>query len=94
MTRAVLADDAVLFREGLARLLVETGLEVVGQAGDLPTLLTLVDRLRPDLVVADIRMPPTYTTEGLDAAERIRLDHPRTAVIVFMPCITERPLAV
>jgi DNA-binding NarL/FixJ family response regulator len=83
MTRAVVADDAVLFREGLARLLVEAGLEVVGQAGDLPGLLTLVEEQVPDLVVVDIRMPPTYTTEGLQAAESLRREHPATAVIVL-----------
>ena len=83
MTRAVIADDAVLFREGLARLLAEADLEVVGQAGDLPGLLALVAELAPDLVVADIRMPPTHTVEGLQGAETIRREHPGTAVIVL-----------
>jgi DNA-binding NarL/FixJ family response regulator len=83
MTRVVVADDAVLFREGLARLLVEAGLEVVGQAGDLPGLLALVAELGPELVVTDIRMPPTHTTEGLQVAESVRRDHPGTAVIVL-----------
>jgi serine/threonine-protein kinase len=83
MTRAVVADDAVLFREGLTRLLTEVGIDVVGQAGDLPGLLSLVSDLAPDLVVADIRMPPTHTTEGLQGAETIRREHPGTAVIVL-----------
>jgi DNA-binding NarL/FixJ family response regulator len=83
MTRAVLADDAALFREGLARLLGEAGIEVVGQADDLRTLLASVDTTRPDLVIADIRMPPTHTTEGLRGAEEIRSRHPGTAVIVL-----------
>jgi DNA-binding NarL/FixJ family response regulator len=83
MTTAIVADDAVLFREGLARLLAEAGLEVIGQAGDLAGLLTLADRLVPDLVVTDIRMPPTHTTEGLQAAEALRHEHPAAAVIVL-----------
>jgi DNA-binding NarL/FixJ family response regulator len=83
MTRAVVADDAVLFREGLARLLAEAGLEVVGQAGDEPGLLALVRQEEPDLVVTDIRMPPTHTTEGLRVAEAVRRDHARIAVIVL-----------
>lgn len=83
MTTVVVADDAVLFREGLARLLIEAGLEVVAQAGDLPGLLALVDEHQPDLVVADIRMPPTHTTEGLVGSETIRREHPGTAVIVL-----------
>ncbi|HEY3530674.1 MAG TPA: response regulator transcription factor [Nocardioides sp.] len=83
MTRVVVADDAVLFREGLARLLVEAGLEVVGQAGDLPGLLAMAAELAPDLVVTDIRMPPDHATEGLRAAEALRRDRPRTAVIVL-----------
>jgi DNA-binding NarL/FixJ family response regulator len=83
MTRAVVADDAVLFREGLTRLLTEAGIDVVGQAGDLLGLLSLVSELAPDLVVADIRMPPTHTTEGLQGAETIRREHPGTAVIVL-----------
>jgi DNA-binding NarL/FixJ family response regulator len=81
--RVVLCDDAVLFREGIARLLVEAGYQVAGQAGDLESLLSLVAGTRPDLVVVDIRMPPTHTTEGLQAAERIRAAYPDTAVLVL-----------
>jgi DNA-binding NarL/FixJ family response regulator len=79
----VLADDAVLFREGVARLLVEAGCQVVGQAADLQSLLSLVASTRPDLVVVDIRMPPTHTTEGLQAADHIRAAYPHTAVLVL-----------
>jgi DNA-binding NarL/FixJ family response regulator len=81
--RVVVADDAVLFREGVARLLAEAGYEVAGQAADLPSLLALVAADPPDLVVADIRMPPTHTTEGLQAADQIRAAHPGTAVLVL-----------
>ena len=66
--RMVLAEDDVPLREGLASLLGHSGYEVVGQAGDGTQLLALARETRPDLVVADIRMPPTYTTEGLEAA--------------------------
>jgi DNA-binding NarL/FixJ family response regulator len=83
VTRVVVADDAVLFREGLARLLEEAGLEVVGQTGDLPGLLAMAAELRPDVVVTDIRMPPTHTTEGLQAAESLRRDRPELGVIVL-----------
>ena len=65
--RVVVADDDLLLREGLASLLDGSGFEVVGQAGDGRQLLAMVRDTRPDLVVADIRMPPTHTTEGLDA---------------------------
>jgi DNA-binding NarL/FixJ family response regulator len=83
MTRAVVADDAVLFREGLVRLLAEAGIEVVGQAGDEAGLLALVEQVGPDLVITDIRMPPTHTTEGLRIAEAVRVGHPEIAVIVL-----------
>jgi DNA-binding NarL/FixJ family response regulator len=70
--RAVIAEDAVLLREGLRRLLTEAGLEVAGTAGDAEQLLRLAGALRPDVVLTDIRMPPTQTTEGLQAAVAIR----------------------
>jgi DNA-binding NarL/FixJ family response regulator len=79
----VLADDAVLFREGVARLLTENGFEVVGQAGDVDGLLDLVDGNSPDVAIVDIRMPPDHSTEGLDAAEQIRDTYPGTAVLVL-----------
>jgi DNA-binding NarL/FixJ family response regulator len=81
--RVVLADDDVLLREGLAGLLARSGFEVVGQAGDAVRLLELVREHRPDLVVVDIRMPPTHTTEGLDAARQIREEMPDTALVVL-----------
>jgi len=81
--RVVLAEDDVLLREGLASLLERSGFEVVGQAGDGAQLLALVDAETPDLVVVDIRMPPTHTAEGLDAAQRIRQEHPETGILVL-----------
>jgi DNA-binding NarL/FixJ family response regulator len=80
--RVVIAEDAVLLREGLRRLLTEAGLDVVGTAGDAVQLLSLVAAARPDVVLADIRMPPSQTTEGLQAALQIRRQWPGTAVIV------------
>jgi DNA-binding NarL/FixJ family response regulator len=82
-TRVVLADDDVLLREGLASLLDRSGLEVVGQANDADGLLRLVGQQQPDLAVVDIRMPPKYSTEGLEAARVIHRDFPRTAVVVL-----------
>jgi DNA-binding NarL/FixJ family response regulator len=81
--RVIIADDAVLLREGLSRLLTEAGLEVAGTAGDAVQLLHLAGALRPDVVLADIRMPPTQTTEGLRAAVQIRRQWPGTAVVVL-----------
>ena len=81
--RVIIADDAVLLREGLSRLLAEAGLEVAATAGDAVQLLHLVGALRPDVVLADIRMPPAYTTEGLQAAVQIRRRWPGTAVVVL-----------
>ena len=82
-TRVVLADDDVLLREGLASLLDRSGLEVVGQASDAAELLKLVRKQGPDLAVVDIRMPPKYSTEGLDAARAIKQEFPGTAVVVL-----------
>lgn len=81
--RVMLADDSVLFREGIARVLRDAGLEVVGQAGDVPGLLAMVEAAPPEAVVVDIRMPPTHTTEGLDAAARLRAEHPEVGVLVL-----------
>jgi DNA-binding NarL/FixJ family response regulator len=81
--RVVLAEDDVLLREGLASLLERSGFKVVGQAGDGAQLLALVDAETPELVVVDIRMPPTHTAEGLDAAQRIRQEHPETGILVL-----------
>jgi DNA-binding NarL/FixJ family response regulator len=81
--RVAIAEDAVLLREGLRRLLTEAGMEVAGTAGDGAELLRLAGALRPDVVLADIRMPPTQTTEGLQAAVAIRRQWPGTAVVVL-----------
>jgi DNA-binding NarL/FixJ family response regulator len=85
--RIVLADDAVLIREGLARLLADAGEEVVAQAGNGPELLAAVAEHAPDLVITDVRMPPTFTDEGARAALAIRARHPRTAIIVLSQAV-------
>jgi len=82
-TRVLLAEDDVLLREGLASLLDRSGFDVVGQTGNSGWILPLVRDLRPDLVVVDIRMPPTNTTEGLDAARQIRTEFPATGILVL-----------
>ena len=81
--RVVVADDSVLFREGLARLLEASDMSVVGRAGDATELVRLVELERPDIAVTDIRMPPTHTTEGLQAAAEIRERHPDVAVLLL-----------
>jgi DNA-binding NarL/FixJ family response regulator len=81
--RVVVADDDVLLREGLASLLQRSGCEVVGQAGDGPVLMSVVRETGPDLAIVDIRMPPTHTTEGLEAARAIRRERPQTAILVL-----------
>jgi serine/threonine-protein kinase PknK len=81
--RVVLAEDDVLLREGLASLLERSGFQVVGQAGDAARLLALVAEQSPELAVVDIRMPPTHTAEGLDAARQIRRQHPETGILVL-----------
>jgi serine/threonine-protein kinase PknK len=79
----VLAEDDVLLREGLASLLASRGFDVVGQSGDATDLLERLRSEQPDLAIVDIRMPPTNTTEGLDAARAIRVEFPRMAVVVL-----------
>ncbi len=81
--RVVIADDDLLVREGVASLLHRNGYEVVGQAGDGDDLLSLVRRHKPDLAIVDIRMPPTHSTEGLDAARTIRAELPDVAILVL-----------
>ena len=81
--RVVVADDAVILREGLARLLAEGGFEVAGLAADADELFALVERCRPDVAIVDIRMPPTHTDEGLRAAAEIRRRWPRTGILVL-----------
>jgi DNA-binding NarL/FixJ family response regulator len=81
--RVILAEDSVLLREGLARLLGDAGLEVTHAVGDADALLAAVDADLPHVVVTDIRMPPTFTDEGLAAALAIRAHHPQVAVLVL-----------
>jgi DNA-binding NarL/FixJ family response regulator len=81
--RAIVADDETLLREGLASLLDRSGFSVVGQAGNAVELLALVREKSPDVVIVDIRMPPTHTTEGLDAAKVIREELPDTGILVL-----------
>jgi len=81
--RVLLAEDDVLLREGIASLLQPTRFEVVAQTGDRPSILPLVRDAQPDLVVLDIRMPPTNTTEGLDAAREIRTEFPEIGILVL-----------
>ena len=81
--RVLVAEDDVLLREGLASLLERSGYDVVGQAADGPGLLALARGTTPELVVTDIRMPPTHTTEGLEAARVIRQELPDTAILVL-----------
>jgi DNA-binding NarL/FixJ family response regulator/class 3 adenylate cyclase len=81
--RVVVADDSVILREGLVRLLTEAGFEVVGQAGDAAGLLAQVNAHGPDVAIVDIRMPPTHTDEGLRAARELRALHPQLGVLVL-----------
>jgi serine/threonine-protein kinase PknK len=81
--RVVIADDDMLLREGLAALLREGGYDVVGQASDAVGLLTIVEEEQPDVAIVDIRMPPTHTTEGLEAARTIREQRPDVAILVL-----------
>jgi DNA-binding NarL/FixJ family response regulator len=87
--RVVLADDSLLLREGVARLLEDAGLEVVAQAGDAEDLLRKVGAHKPDLAIVDVRMPPTHTDEGLKAAVDIRERFPSTGVLVLSQYIEE-----
>jgi len=88
--RVVIAEDAVLLREGLAGLLEDAGHEVVGRAGEADTLLALVGEHAPDLAVVDVRMPPGYDDEGTRAAAEIRRAHPDTAVLVLSQHVETR----
>ena len=88
--RIVLADDAVLLREALAAALEASGFRVVGQAEDVPGLLALVAGERPDVAIVDVRMPPTHTTEGLEAARQIRQTRPEVAILVLSQYIETR----
>jgi DNA-binding NarL/FixJ family response regulator len=88
--RVVIAEDAALFREGLARLIADRGHEVVAAVGDADALLAAVAQHRPDVAVADVRMPPTHTDEGLRAAIALRRDYPATGVLVLSQYIETR----
>jgi DNA-binding NarL/FixJ family response regulator len=88
--RVVLADDAVLLREALAAALAAAGFDVVGQAGDVDGLMLMVERHDPDVVVVDVRMPPTHTTEGLEAARRIRELRPSIGILVLSQYVETR----
>ena len=81
--RVVLAEDSVLLREGVARILEEAGFDVVGQAGNADELMLKVRSYSPDVAIVDIRMPPTHTDEGLRAAQEIREKHPTVGVLVL-----------
>jgi DNA-binding NarL/FixJ family response regulator len=81
--RIAVADDAVILREGLSRLLEETGFEVVGLAANADELYEIVESYRPDVAIIDIRMPPTHTDEGLQAAKVIRSRWPETGILVL-----------
>jgi DNA-binding NarL/FixJ family response regulator len=81
--RVVVADDDVLLREGLASLLARSGYQVVGQAGDAAALLELVRAEKPELAIVDIRMPPTWTNDGLDAAMTIREEMPKVGLVIL-----------
>ncbi len=87
--RVVIGEDNLLLREGIARLLESNGIEVAAIAGDLEELMRKVRGHKPDLVVADIRMPPTHTDEGLEAARRIRMELPGTGVLVLSQYLDE-----
>lgn len=88
--RVILADNSVLLREGLARMLVESGFEVAAQVGDAEALLAAVDADPPDVCIVDIRVPPTNTTEGLQAALQLRVRHPAVAVLVLSQYVETR----
>jgi DNA-binding NarL/FixJ family response regulator len=88
--RVVVADDSLLLRVGVVRLLEDAGLEVVGQAGDGEELLRKVRAHKPDVAVVDIRMPPTHTDEGLQAARQIRRELPGTGVLVLSAYVEEQ----
>ena len=81
--RVVIADDSILVRNGLRRLLDGTHLDVVGEAADAPELLALVESATPDVAIVDIRMPPSYRLEGIEAADAIRERHPAVGVLVL-----------
>ena len=88
--RVVVADDSMLVREGLARLLADAGVDVVGTAGDASELVRRVELTRPDVAIVDIKMPPTHTDEGIAAAQEIREAHPKVGVLVLSQYLESR----
>jgi DNA-binding NarL/FixJ family response regulator len=88
--RVMLADDAVLLREGIANLLASRGMDIIDQVGDGEALLASIDRDQPDVAVVDIRMPPTGTDEGLRAADEIGARHPQVGVLVLSDYLEPR----
>lgn len=89
-TKVVLAEDSVLLRDGIVRLLASAGFEVAAACPDAETFLAAVDEHSPDLVVVDVRMPPTFTSEGIVAALKVRDSHPDTAVMVLSQYVEEQ----
>jgi DNA-binding NarL/FixJ family response regulator len=88
--RIVIGEDSVLFREGLARLLIDAGHEIVGKAGDAPGLVREVARARPDLAIIDVRMPPDGTDDGARAARAVRADFPELGIVLLSQHIETR----
>jgi len=88
--RIVIGEDSALFREGLARLLVDAGHDVVGKAADAPSLLATVEQTSPDLAVIDIRMPPDHTDDGARAARAIRASHPELGIVLLSQHVETR----
>ncbi|MFD7645857.1 response regulator transcription factor [Kitasatospora sp. NPDC059795] len=88
--RAVIAEDSVLLRVGLVKVLEMSGFQVVAEVGDAEALLAAVEEHRPELALVDVRMPPTFTDEGVRAAAAIRRDRPRTAVVLLSQYVEER----
>jgi DNA-binding NarL/FixJ family response regulator len=88
--RVVIAEDSALFREGLARLLTEAGHEVVAAVADAESLIAAVAQHQPDLAVIDVRMPPTMTNDGAQAARRLRAEHPRLPMMLLSQHIETR----
>ncbi|TMK72971.1 MAG: response regulator transcription factor [Actinobacteria bacterium] len=88
--RVVIAEDSVLLREGIARVLTEEGFEVAAQVGDADELQRAVKRTKPDVAIVDVRMPPTQTDEGARAAEEIRAQHPDVGVLVLSQIVEAR----
>ncbi|WP_194895240.1 response regulator [Catenulispora pinisilvae] len=85
--RVLIAEDAVLLREGLARLLADSGFDVVAKVDDGKGMVDAADALKPDVIVADVRMPPSFTDEGLRAAVEVRAKHPDMAILVFSQAV-------